>query len=158
MFIFRADVLLQAYAAHLPRLHRGLMEILAARRRNRPALITKLFSQIESVSIDYGVMEKASRLVMLPCGCQWNDVGSFASLHEVLPADPNGNIVDGDVLVLDSQGCVLRAESRLLACVGLKGLVVVETPDVVLVCPKEEAQRVGRLVEELRRRKRRDVL
>jgi mannose-1-phosphate guanylyltransferase len=117
-----------------------------------------LFNKLEGQSIDYGVMEKAGNIHMLPCDNFWSDVGSWAALPEVIDQDASGNVTNGDVLVVESNGCILHSEKRLLACVGLQDLVVVETPEAVLVCPVREAQRVKQVVEELRRRKRKDVL
>lgn len=158
MFIFRADAIMRAFGAHMPALHRGLQRALDAKRKDRPAIIKRLFDRIEPQSIDYGVMEKAGNIHMLPCDLAWSDVGSWAALPEVSKQDDSGNVIQGDVLALDSHGCVLYAEKRMLACVGLQDLVVVETPEAVMVCPLSEAQRVKQIVEELRRRKRKDVL
>ena len=158
MFIFKASAIMRALAAHMPELHAGLEKAFATPVKKRGAILNRLFNQIEGISIDYAVMEKASNIHMLPCDIQWSDVGSWAALPGVKKLDEAGSVVEGDVLSLDSHNCVIHSSDRLVACVGLQDMVVVETPEAVLVCPVKEAQRVKLIVEELRRRKRKDVL
>jgi mannose-1-phosphate guanylyltransferase len=158
MFIFKASAIMRALAAHLPELHAGLKNAFSTPVQKRSGMLKRLFDRIEGISIDYAVMEKAANIHMLPCGIHWSDVGSWAALPGVKKPDESGNVVAGDVLALDSHGCVLHSEGRLLACVGLQDLVVVETPEAVMVCPLKDAQRVKLIVEELRKRKRKDVL
>jgi mannose-1-phosphate guanylyltransferase len=158
MFVFSAAAILQALAAHMPKLYSGLEQVRNAPKRSRKATLKKVFDRLKGVSIDYGVMEKAGNIQMLPCDVSWSDVGSWAALPEVIKPDANGNLCKGDVLAIDSQGCVLQADKRLVACVGVQNLVVVETPDAILVCPVGEAQSVKQIVEELKRKKRDDVL
>jgi mannose-1-phosphate guanylyltransferase/mannose-6-phosphate isomerase len=111
----------------------------------------KLFATCRSDSIDYAVMEKTSEAVMVPLDAGWSDVGSWASLHEALEHNADGNALTGDVIAEDTSGCYLHSESRLVATVGLKDHVVVETKDAVLVAPKDQVQHVKRLVERLKR-------
>ncbi len=158
MFVFKASAIMRALASHMPELHAGLQEAFSRPAQKRARRLKRLFNRIEGISIDYAVMEKASNIHMLPCDTQWSDVGSWAALPGVRKLDEAGSVVAGDVLALDSHGCVLHSEGRLLACVGLQDMVVVETPEAVMVCPVKEAQRVKLIVEELRRRKRKDVL
>jgi mannose-1-phosphate guanylyltransferase len=158
MFIFTAEAILREISAHMPVLHRGFKKAMEAKVKDRPAIIKRLFDRIEGISIDYGVMEKSKSIHMLPCDTFWSDVGSWAALPEVSDRDDSGSVVQGDVLNIDSHNCIIHSEKRLVACVGLQNLVVVETPDAVLVCSISEAQQVKKVVEELRRRKRKDVL
>ena len=158
IFVFRAERMLEEIERHLPHLHAGLKTLLDTPAGRRPVFLKKLFSGIESISIDYGVMEKADDIHMIPCPLSWSDVGSWAAFLEVEKKDIFGSAVRGDVVSINCRNCVLYAEKRLLACIGLKDLVVVETADAVLVCPLSEAQAVRQLVEELARRKRREVL
>lgn len=158
MFVFRADVMLEAMAQHMPAWAKGFDRVQAARKKDRPAILKRLFDRLEGTSIDYGVMEKAANIRMLPCDVDWSDVGSWAALPEVRKADKDGNVVRGDVLAIDSAGCVIQADSRLVACIGCEDLVVVETPDAVLVCPVDQAQAVRKAVDALRKAKRADKL
>ena len=108
------------------------------------------FEQCPSDSIDYAVMEKTSGAVVVPLDAGWSDVGSWSALQDASPKDAAGNVTHGDVLVEDSTGCYLYAESRLLATVGLKDHVVVETKDAILVAPRARVQDVKKLVNRLK--------
>ncbi len=158
MFVFSTKAILHAIAQHMPLLHKGLMQIMDAPVKRRRAVMTRVFDGLDSTSIDYGVMEKASSIQMLPCDVFWSDVGSWAALSEVTKTDAQGNIVSGDALVIDSKGCVVQAKSRTVACVGCDDMVVVETADAILVCPVEKAQDVRKVVAALRKSHRDDVL
>ncbi len=114
------------------------------------------FESCPSDSIDYAVMEPLSgedggRAAVIPLDAGWSDVGAWSSLWDVMPHDERGNLLQGDVLAEDTEGSLLIAESRLLATVGLRGLVVIETPDAVLVADKSRAQDVRRVVARLKR-------
>jgi mannose-1-phosphate guanylyltransferase/mannose-6-phosphate isomerase len=116
------------------------------------------FAECRSESIDYAVMEKTSAAVVVPLDAGWSDVGSWASLHDACPQDADGNVRKGDVLTEDTQGCYLYAESRLVAAVGLRDHVVVETKDAVLVAPRDRVQDVKALVAQIKQRGRSEHL
>jgi mannose-1-phosphate guanylyltransferase len=156
IFVFRADVILEAFARHMPEMKKGLEALReAVGRRTYPAVLKRVFPKLPSLSIDYGVMEKASNIAVLPGDFGWSDVGSFAAIPEVRPADEHGNVVSGaEAVVVDCQGCVVLADKRPLAVVGLKDVVVVDAGDAVLVVPKQQSQEVRKVVEALKARKR----
>lgn len=114
-------------------------------------LPSDVFAQCPSDSIDYAVMEKTSDAVVVPLDAGWSDVGSWSALHENLPADADGNVTHGDVLTEDSHGNYLYSTQRLVATVGLRDHVVVETKDAVFVAPKDRAQDVKNLVARLKK-------
>jgi mannose-1-phosphate guanylyltransferase len=153
IFIFRADALLEAIREHLPAVHEAL-----ARIARDPAALEEAFPRVPSVSIDYGVMEKAKRIALVDPGpIGWSDVGSFAALSEVRPLDARGNALSGDSLAIDSDGCVILSEGgRLVAVVGLHDMCVIDSGDAILVVPKDRAQDVRKVVDELRSRGRTD--
>ncbi|HAD08779.1 MAG TPA: mannose-1-phosphate guanylyltransferase/mannose-6-phosphate isomerase [Porticoccaceae bacterium] len=107
------------------------------------------FDNCPSESIDYAVMEKTDRAVVVPLAAGWNDVGSWSALWDVADKDSSGNRTQGDVLTVDTQDCYLHSEGRLLATVGLTDLVVVETDDAVLVADKQRVQEVKAVVQQL---------
>jgi mannose-1-phosphate guanylyltransferase/mannose-6-phosphate isomerase len=115
-----------------------------------------------SDSIDYAVMEKiagrSEQIVVLPLEAGWSDLGSWPALWEVTTADDAGNIVRGDVYLKDAQNCLVRAEGRLVAALGVEGLIVVETQDAVLVASKDHAQQVKEVAEYLKRSGRSEYL
>ena len=112
------------------------------------------FEACPADSIDYAVMEKTADALVVPLAAGWSDVGSWAALHEASPADAHGNVAHGDVISEDTRGSYLHSESRLVAAVGLKDHVVVETKDAVLVAPKDKVQDVKKLVARLKELKR----
>ena len=109
-----------------------------------------VFAACRADSVDYAVMEKTRDAVMVPLDAGWNDVGSWAALHEVLPADENGNVSRGDVLLEDTANSYVHADSRLVAALGLHDMVIVETADAVLVAPKSKVQDVKKLVARIK--------
>jgi mannose-1-phosphate guanylyltransferase/mannose-6-phosphate isomerase len=159
MFLFSNDDFLDELAMHDPEMVATCQAAVEGASLSGGALCldAEVFRDCTADSIDYAVMEKTARasLVLLDAG--WNDVGSFASLHDVSPQDLGANVVHGDVVALDCERSYLRAESRLLTAVGLDGCVVVETKDAVLVAPRERAQDVRKLVDELKARQRPEV-
>ncbi len=156
MFLFKA----QAYLAELERLAPEMARCCAAAYAAASSDLdfTRIdkasFSACPSDSIDYAVMEKTADAVVVPLAAGWNDVGSWASLHEASAPDAAGNVTRGDVIIEDTTGSYLYAQSRLLAAVGLRDHVVVETKDAVLVAPKARVQDVKKLVQQLKERGR----
>jgi mannose-1-phosphate guanylyltransferase len=155
IFVFRADALMSALARHLPDVHRGLSEI-----ARDPASAESIFPRFSAISIDYGVMEKERRIALVVGGgLGWSDVGSFAALPEVRALDGRGNAVSGDAIAIDCDESVVLSEGkRLVAAVGVRGLCVVDSGDAVLVVPRDRAQDVRRVVDELKARGRKDKL
>jgi mannose-1-phosphate guanylyltransferase/mannose-6-phosphate isomerase len=109
------------------------------------------FEACRSNSIDYALMEKTDRAAVVPLSAGWSDVGSWASLQDVLPSDAAGNVTRGDVIAEDVRNCLLYSTERLVAAVGLEGHVVIETKDAVMVAPKNRVQDVKRLVEQMKK-------
>ena len=119
---------------------------------------TAAFAACRSESIDYAVMEKTGAAVVVPLDAGWSDVGSWASLQDACDKDANGNVCKGDVLTEDTSGSFLYAESRMVAAVGLRDHVVVETKDAVLVAPRDRVQDVKALVAQIKQRGRSEHL
>lgn len=160
LFVFRADVMLEAFKHHMPALAAALEPIRAAwgTRRAERAL-ARHFPDMPATSIDYGIAEKASNIAVVPSRCGWSDVGSFNALPEVRPTDESGNVAVGkDVFLIDAAGCVVVAKDRPIAVVGMKDVVVVDAGDAMLVLPKERSQDVRKVVEALKAKKRLSLL
>jgi mannose-1-phosphate guanylyltransferase len=150
MFVWRADRLMSEIATQLPALAAPLGRVAAAVGDSLgPAAIAEAWADVPSISVDYGIMEKAERVSVIPVDFGWSDIGSWASLLDVLPADAQGNAVIGPALTLDSRGNLLRGEGRLLAVIGLDDVIIVDTPDVLLVCAKDRAEAVRDVVRRL---------
>ena len=157
IFLFRADSYLEALAAHAP-------DVLAAARQAMAGVDgagrihpdAAAFAAAPSISIDYAVMERAERVAVVPAAMDWSDLGSWDALHQLAVetggVDADGNALGGDALALDSDNNLIRAEGTLVAVVGVDNLIVVATPDAVLILPRGESQRVKEAVDLLRAR------
>jgi mannose-1-phosphate guanylyltransferase len=163
MFVWRARVILEAFREHLPEMHAGLMQIAERFKRARAAMpdreVGEIFSKFESISIDFGVLEHARNCVVIdsePFG--WNDVGSWDQWAESFKADELGNLVRGDAVVIDSKGCVVRSAGRLIAAVGLKDVVIIDSGDALLVVAREHVQDVRKVVSELKEKGRTELV
>jgi len=159
MFLLRAADLLDELAARQPAVLDACRAALSAAACG-PDFIhvdTTAFAACPAISLDHGVMEATDRAAVVPADLGWSDVGSWRALWEVREKDARGNVVDGDVVARDSSGCFLHAEGRLLTAVGLRDLVVVDTDDALLVCPRARAGEVGALVADLYRQGRPEV-
>lgn len=156
MFMFKPSVLLAEIKKHSQKIVPACSK--ALKNGNSDADFVRLekdaFSASPSISIDYAVMEKTDRGAMIPLDAGWNDVGSWAALADVNPADASGNVVTGDVLTQKVKNSCILASSRLVAAVGIEDHVVVETADAVLVAHKSQVQDVKAIVDQLRAAKR----
>lgn len=152
IFAWRADVILEELARYLPKHYRLLAEALrSCERQEREANLKKAYSSLQRISIDYGVLERAERVAVVEADFDWDDVGSWTALAAHLPHDPNGNAVRGDLVGIDVADCIVVAPvKKLVAAVGVRGLVIVDTPDVLLVCPRQRDQDVKKIVQKLR--------
>ncbi len=159
MFFWRADVYLEALRQHLPKTATLLAALPDFSDRRFSSRLREAFPRCENISVDYAVMEKAQGVVGLPAGdIAWNDVGSWNAVWELLPHDAAGNAGRAEILALASGGNYVDAEGKLVALLGVDKLIVVDTPDALLVADRSRAQQVGKVVEELERRKRAELL
>lgn len=149
MFVWSVGRILEEIRTHMPELGQTLQEI--EKNWDQPDLWKKAFSSLERISIDYGVMEKSEKVAMLPCGLGWNDVGNWKALEEVGSRDEDGITANAEYLNIDSRRCVLyTSDNKFVALVGVEDLVVVETPDAILVCNRNHAEDVRKVVEKLK--------
>lgn len=152
MFLFRASAYLEELGRQVPAILDVCRHSMERKTLDgdfiRPHAET--FLSCSSDSIDYAVMEKSKNSAMVPLDAGWSDVGSWGALQDVTERDASGNSLDGDVLVHDCENAFIQAESRLVAAVGLKNVIVVETKDSVLVADKNRSQDVKEIVEQLR--------
>lgn len=159
MFVWRAAHILQEIGKWMPDLATVLTEVAEASVTGAlDETLARLWPRVASETIDYGVMEKAERVAVLPVDMGWSDVGSWASLLELLPSDPEGNVIRGDHVGIDTRGSLIHGGSRLVATAGVSNLIIVDTEDALLVCSVERAQEVKSLVAALERSGREAVL
>lgn len=153
MFLFRARRLLEELAEHVPAIHAGSVAAFESAHADLDfvRIDRDAFSQIPEDSIDYAVMERTAHAAVVPVNCKWSDIGSWEALWVTSERDADGNRLEGDVLALDSSNCYARSsQRRLVALLGVENLVVVDTPDAVLVASRSHAQDVKKLVDRLK--------
>lgn len=155
MFIWRADTILKEMESFMPALHEKLSGISFSgdiwELSDLDDQIDSIYKDIESISIDFGVMEKSSRVQVLPIEMGWSDVGSWSSLPEVVEPDSSGSVcinASGHIAI-DSSDCLIYSDNRMVATLGVSNLVIVSTPDAILVCDRERCQDVKKVVEQL---------
>jgi mannose-1-phosphate guanylyltransferase len=154
MFFFRADVILQAIARLLPDLSAALERCRQAARQGREAeQIRREYPALKPISIDYGVMERAEDILVAPGSFGWHDIGSWTTAWELADKDGRENCAIGESVLIDADRCYVRGRpGKVIALVGVSDLVVVDTPDALLVMPRERAQQVKQVVEQLKER------
>jgi mannose-1-phosphate guanylyltransferase len=150
MFLWQIRSLLDLYQQHMPEVYEGLARLrpLLGKNDSGPE-INRIFSALPRISIDFGIMEKTRGLRLVPAQFIWDDIGNWASLERALPPDSMGNIAQGSHLALDSNGCVLYAQTGTVATFGVSDLIVVQAYGKVLVCSKDKAADLKRLVTAL---------
>jgi mannose-1-phosphate guanylyltransferase / mannose-6-phosphate isomerase len=155
-FLFRADVLLSELKRLEPEIATAVSEAVsrAGNDLGFVRLQPEAFTRAPKKSIDYAVMEKTDRMAVVAGHFRWSDIGSWDALFDITAPDAAGNILQGEVVTLDSSDCVVHSPDRLTAVVGLKDLIVVNTSDAVMVMPRARAQDVRELVDKLKAEKR----
>ena len=154
LFAWRVDRIMSEFARHMPELFAGLSEIAAALGTNdADATVQRVFPTLPHQTIDYGIMERADDIAVLPVDIGWTDIGSWATMLEVLESDDRGNVIRGRGLAAtpDTRDTLIyTATDRLVATVGVENLVIIDTEDAVLVCPRERAEGVREIVDQLK--------
>jgi mannose-1-phosphate guanylyltransferase len=153
MFVWQAETILEAVRSHLPGLYSDLQEL-------QPMLgtgnlqdgIARIYPDLESISIDYGVMEKAENVLMIPADFGWNDVGTWASMAQIWPKDDQNNAYQGEIMALDSRQNVVFSRQKLCVLLGVEDFIVVDTEDALLVCPVHRAQDIGEILDVIKQR------
>jgi mannose-1-phosphate guanylyltransferase len=154
MFFWRVSTFLESLERYLPKTHAALMRIAATIGTSRySAALRREYSRLENISIDYALLEPASRdpkharVFVIPAAIEWSDVGSWAAVYELLAKSRGANVSTGSVLTLDAAGNLISSPSKFVAAVGVSDLVIVDTSDALLICAREHAQEVGRVVK-----------
>jgi mannose-1-phosphate guanylyltransferase/mannose-6-phosphate isomerase len=149
MFVFSIDCILKEFCTYQP----AIYELASLGFRE---MLTR-FEEMPSISIDYAVAEKSKNVVIIPLKASWNDIGSWDAIHEVLEKDDQGNAMIGDCIPIECANTLMLGQNRLIAGIGLEDLLVVETDDVIVVAKKGESQKVKNLVDELKKRGRKEA-
>jgi mannose-1-phosphate guanylyltransferase len=155
LFVWRADVIIEAF-------HQSLSDIAEVFDEGKDqlgtaqeaAFIEEAYSRCRNISIDFGVMEKADNVYVMPADIGWSDLGTWDSLHRVSTPDAQGNVVDGDAMLYDTRDCLIKTpHERLVVVQGLEGYIVAEHDNVLLICQRSEEQRVKDFVADVKSKK-----
>jgi mannose-1-phosphate guanylyltransferase len=152
MFVVRASLLEAAFRQHAPVIAAGLEDLNMRLNAGAalPAALAVVYPTLTKISMDYAVMEKAANVAVFEASFDWDDVGEWPALARHLPLDATGNITRGDIVLHDARGNIVLGEpGHLIALLGVEGLVVVQTPDATLVCPKSRAQELKKLLQDV---------
>ncbi len=154
MFMFSPQVYLQELSKASPEVHQISIQAvrLAEKKDDYVRLDQQVFSSCPNISIDYAVMEKTARAVVIPLASSWNDLGCWTAVAKAGSYDSKNNVIRGEVVIQDSEDCFISSEGQMIAALGLKNQIIVSTPDVVLVANKAFSQEVKTLVQQLKLR------
>ncbi|MBA3944211.1 MAG: mannose-1-phosphate guanylyltransferase, partial [Herpetosiphonaceae bacterium] len=159
IFVWRVDAIMQAFQRYMPQLYDQLMAIEARGGPHEPAAFEGVWDQVANTTIDYGVLEQAEQMAVIPVDIGWNDVGDWNTLTSLANSSSAGNVVQANHIHVDTTGTLIYSDgNRLIATVGLENFLVIDTGDVLLIAPRERAQDVKKLVDQLRSHGRSDVL
>ncbi len=150
-FSWRTEVFLEELRRHAPRHVAGLRKVMAARAAGDEAEAARLYARLPVEVVDRSVMEKTDRLVLVPADFDWADIGNWSELGDRVRADDRGNSVEGEAVLIDTRGSLVLGDRRLVAAIGLEDMIIIDTEDALLVCPRSRAQDVRKVVEALRR-------
>jgi mannose-1-phosphate guanylyltransferase len=159
MFFWRVSTFLDALKEFLPNTFAAVDSLSKhIGKRSYEKQLKRVYPKLENVSVDYAVLEKARNVVVVPAQVGWSDIGSWAAVYELLAKRPGDNIFSGYGQTLDAEGNFLWSPKKFIAAVGVRDLVVIETPDALLICPRDRAQDVSKIVKSLEERKLRHLL
>lgn len=159
MFVWKVSKILEDFKRYLPKVYDKLEELSKHLGTEKEAEAIKgIYPTIPSISIDYGVMERSNDVVVVPGDFGWNDVGSWDSLGAIYPTDSEGNIKRGDFVTIDTSNSIIYSDDKLIATVGINDLIVVSTNDAVMVCRKDRAQDVKKIVDRLKEKDRHEYI
>jgi mannose-1-phosphate guanylyltransferase len=165
MFFWRVSTFLDNLKFFLPKTYAALIRLAnSIDKRSYKRELQAIYPRLENISVDYAILEPATRLegaprvFVIPADVGWSDIGSWAAVYELLAKQPGENVVGGSGHILDSEGNFLWSPSKFVAAIGIRDLVVVETHDALLICPRQRAQDVGKIVKWLEEKRRKDLL
>lgn len=151
MFIWKVSTILSNIQDILPDMYDGLCKIGEAVGTDRQEMaLEKVFPELESVSIDYGIMEKAQNIYILPGVFGWDDVGSWLAVERIQKSNESGNVVSGNIITIHSRNNIIQGGKKLIAAVGLEGLIIVDTEDATLICDKGSTPDIKMVLENLK--------
>jgi mannose-1-phosphate guanylyltransferase len=165
MFFWRVSTFLDNLKKYLPKTHAALESLAASiGKHSYDKHLREVYPRLENISVDYAILEPATReqgsprVFVIPAEVGWSDIGSWAAVYELLAKKSGENVFAGAGLAIDAEGNFLWSPTKYIAAIGVRDLVVVETPDALLICPRERAQDVGKIVKKLEDEQRNNLL
>lgn len=151
MFIWKVSTILKNLETYLPETYQGLNRIADAIGTEEEGLVLeKEFSAFQSESIDYGIMEKAKNIYILSGSFGWDDVGSWLAVGRIKKSNEFGNVINGNAVTVDTKNCIIQGGKKLIATVGIEDIIVVDTEDALLICEKDSAGNIKKVLENLK--------
>jgi mannose-1-phosphate guanylyltransferase len=159
IFVWQISRLVSEIKEHLPELYQGL-------ERFSPCIgntaemdrLAEIYPTIPAISVDYGILEKTSRIIVIPVEDGWDDLGSWSAFERLLGKDQLGNVIQGEFIGADTCNCIIYSPQKTVAAIGVSDLIIVETDDVLMVCAKDQAQNLKALLQEINKAGRQDLL
>lgn len=152
MFVWATRTILDLFQRLAPDIYDGAMKIADAwGGPDEQQILNEVYPAFRRISVDYAILEKADKVVVVPGDFGWSDIGSWAALHDVLSQGESTNVVIGEHAEVDTHNCLIHGGKRLIATVGLDNMIIVDSDDVLLICPKGRAQDVKKLIEKLQK-------
>lgn len=154
MFIYPANVMMKKIAQYMPKNYKILMKINEQLgHKNEDKIVKKLYSQLEKISIDYGILEKSNDLLVIPADLNWNDIGNWGALKDMLSEDEDKNITKGNLITIDTKGSLIYGSKKPIVTLGVENMIIVDTEDVTLICPKNKSADIKKIIELLKEKK-----
>ncbi|KAA3660380.1 MAG: mannose-1-phosphate guanylyltransferase [Calditrichaeota bacterium] len=158
-FVWRAETILHEIELHLPNMADGLAEVdEAIGTPQEDAVIERVYRQIRNISIDYGVMEQSETVYVIPGDFGWNDVGTWSEVYKIREKDVDDNAAGKKHILINSSGCLVEGDEKLIALVGMRDTIVVDTEDAMLICPIDRSQDVRKVIDMLKRKRFTELL
>ncbi|MHB1393083.1 MAG: mannose-1-phosphate guanylyltransferase [Clostridia bacterium] len=159
MFLWKASTILNNIRKFMPKLFEALIRIDEEwGKEDYQKVLYEEYSKLESISIDYGIMEHADHVYVIPGIFGWDDVGSWTSLERIHETDECGNIISGNIIQMDTSKCIIQGSDKLIATLGIEDLIIVDTEDATLICSKDKAQQIKDLLAKFKDLKADDYL
>ncbi len=159
IFLWKTQYILKEMEEHVPEIYDSLQKIESSIGTDAYSdTLKRAYQEIRGISIDYGVMEKSQRVCVIKSDFGWSDVGSWEEVYNLLEKDKSNNVVMGKAILRDSKGCLIYSPDQLVATIGLKDTIIIQSGNALLVCPRNRSQEVKELVDYLKRKKKSDYV
>ena len=155
MFVWKVSTIIEDFKKYMPSTYDGLMDIKAAiGTADEYKVLQSEFPKLEAQSVDYGIMEKSNNIFILSGNFGWDDVGSWLAVGRIKKANEDNNVVNGNIVTVNTKDCIIEGSEKLIATVGLRDIIIVDTPDAILISTKENAGEIKQVLANLRETQR----